>query len=40
MEGTSGPVHSGREDAPEAPVQVRTFGNVPGWNGLRRNLQY
>jgi peptidoglycan/LPS O-acetylase OafA/YrhL len=35
MEATSGPVHSGREAAPESPVEVRTFGNVPGWNGLR-----
>ena len=35
MEGTSGPVHSGRVAAPEPPAQVRTFGDVPGWNGLR-----
>ena len=35
MEGTSGPANSGREAVPESSVQVRTFGNVPGWNGLR-----
>ena len=32
---TSDPVHSGPESALQTPLEVRTFGNVPGWNGLR-----
>jgi peptidoglycan/LPS O-acetylase OafA/YrhL len=35
MQGTSGPDLMGRGAGPEPPLQVRTFGNVPGWNGLR-----
>src|SRR6516162_10307504 len=35
MEETSRTVHSGRADAPTPPLPVRSFGEVPGWNGLR-----